>query len=320
MCPRTSTKIMCSVLRKEFKLAHFSLSHHSRDDFIFAQWERTHAVFQVYRVSIALYTSAFILYILSTGMSNDMAYLTTWTYLVLTFYFLFSAFNAIFYTCRGHVRHQHESESLAFAENRSGEHTYDSIAHEEMADSGYLQKISRSEISPTIDAHDNVKNGHMPSYLNQEGTSPTNHDVITIPMKAAWVLGNTLQVFAIIVSLVYFIVLYPAIGHTSFWDINLHGVNSFLVIIDTCISARPVRLFHLIHPYIYGACYVIFSAIYWSFDHANNVLYPGVLDWNYPGTTLIWVAALTLVVVPLLQLIYFGAYRLRLNIYHRYNA
>lgn len=278
-----------------------------------------HPVYLIYRVLTSVYTITIFSLILTKDMHDIMAYLTTWTYILLTLYFLVSAFNAVFYTCRGHERQLSDVESTAFAFNRSEtmvKQSYDNIAYVDRAANDPIQRSHSNNISR--DACDSVSSMHESENRTLENASVANDRDITITMKIAWVLGNSIQVFAIIVSLIYFIVLFPPIGHTDFWDVNLHGVNSFLVITDTCLTARPVRLLHVFHPMIYGVCYVIFSVIYWSYDHVNNVLYPNVLDWNYPGTTMIWVLSLAFVAIPLFQLIYFGLYRLKLHIYYRY--
>ncbi|XP_053376712.1 protein rolling stone-like [Mercenaria mercenaria] len=240
-----------------------------------------------------------------------MAYLTLWTYLLLTLYFLFSAIAVVFYTCcRGELRTGHQVILYTSSETqKEAIQGYNNIAFVENG-------VKNSELNGT--SMSNEFPNETNSYAKTQNNDNDNlHEEITSFMKICWVLGNTVQVFAIEVTLVYFTAFFPLVGYTNFVDVNLHGVNSFLIIVDTCLSSRPVRLLHVIHPVIYGVCYLIFSAIYWSFDHVNNVLYPGVLDWNYPGTTAIWFAGLTFVGIPLLQLAHFGAYRLKLHICSR---
>ena len=142
-------------------------------------------------------------------------------------------------------------------------------------------------------------------------------------MKLTWFLGNILYVFGIIVTLVYFTALFPSIGVTDGFihDLNMHAFNSLQILIDIVIVARPVRLLHVIYPFLYGVCYLIFSVIYWSEDKKNNVLYPGVLDWNEPRQTGIFMGLLAVLGIPLLQLIFFGIFRLRLYVYkHTYGT
>ena len=135
-------------------------------------------------------------------------------------------------------------------------------------------------------------------------------------MKLTWCLADIVYVFGIIVTLIYFFALFPSIGITNGFihDLNMHAFNSLQIIIDVAIVARPVRLLHIIYPLLYGACYLIFSVIFWLQDKKNNVLYPNVLDWNKPGTTMTYVVLLTFLGLPLLQLFHFGVYRLRLSI------
>lgn len=255
-------------------------------------------MFLVYRVLTAAYTTVFfitiVVLLLSDGVDNIMAFLTMWTYLLLALYFLSSAIVTIVHSLASRRSHQHRIESLRFAKQDNAENGIANAAF------------------PETDGNNANPAGFVPESQLGNVTNTISADV-TVPMKITWLLGNIVQSFAIIVTVIYFTALYPLIGSTNYVDMNLHGVSSFLVIIDTCVTSRPVRLLHVIHPMIYGACYLIFSAIYWSFDHVKNVLYPGVLDWNYPGTVAVWAVTLAVVIMPLLQLVYFCAYRLRLH-------
>ena len=137
-------------------------------------------------------------------------------------------------------------------------------------------------------------------------------------MKLAWLLANIVYVFGTVVTVVYFSALFPSRGKTNIHDLNVHAFNTLQILIDIAIVARPVRLLHVIYPFLYGLCYIIFSVIFWFQDKENNVLYPNVLDWNHPGTTGIVIAILALIGIPLLQLAAFGLYRLRLYVYKRF--
>lgn len=297
---------MCDVFKDEFRLSNFGLAHNKRDDFITCRWNWHPLVFFIYRIAVATYVTVFFvttfILLAQNGDFSFMAYLTLWTYLILTLYFLFSAIDVVYSKCKGDTGNQQTGcrSSKIGLQTKEG---YNNIAFVE----------SNSKLNVTA-----VKNGYpgetMPEYGEAlPGDIHIASDEISGFTKVCWLLGNITHVFAIVVTAVYFTALFPLIGYTNCTDINLHGVNTFLVIVDTCLSARPVRLLHVIHPVLYGACYLVFSAVYWSFDHVNHVLYPGVLDWNYPGTTAIWVVCLTLVGIPLLQLAHFGAHRLKIH-------
>ena len=64
-------------------------------------------------------------------------------------------------------------------------------------------------------------------------------------------------------------------------------MNGVVVLLEVCVVALPVRLFHVVYVTIFYTIYYLFGYIYWSFDHTGNVLYPGQLDWNEPKETMI---------------------------------
>ena len=136
-------------------------------------------------------------------------------------------------------------------------------------------------------------------------------------MKLSWFLFTVACPAAIGVTSVYFAAVFPQ-RHRDYLnaeDINLHVMNTMLVVLEYTLSAFPVRLLHLVYLWCYASAYVIFSAIYWAFDH-SRVMYPGVLDWNTPARTGVVLAVLAFVGLPMLQFILFGVYQLRKYIYN----
>jgi hypothetical protein len=138
-------------------------------------------------------------------------------------------------------------------------------------------------------------------------------------MKFSWMLFNVAAVGAILVSIVYWTALYPQMKYNKtdmrfIVDFNLHGVNSIVILLEMFIAATPIRLMHFIYPLIYGAAYAIFSLIFWADDN-SRVIYPKVLDWNDPGTTILVVVILALVGLPIFQLFLYGLYRLRVTVF-----
>ena len=138
-------------------------------------------------------------------------------------------------------------------------------------------------------------------------------------MKLDWIIFSIISSGAIIVSIVYFSVLYPKINPgkpPKIQDIHVHGVNSLVIILELCFNAIPIRLAHAIYPLIYGMIYMSFSLVFWGLDN-TRVIYPVVLDWNNLKTTLPSLLILACVIVPIVQLLLFYAYRLKMKLYHR---
>jgi hypothetical protein len=136
-------------------------------------------------------------------------------------------------------------------------------------------------------------------------------------IKLEWLLYNVSTVAAIMVTVIFFSALYPMLNPDGglYWgDGTMHMSNSILVLLDLFLCAIPIRLLHGFYCFIYGMIYALFSIIYWAVD-SRNVLYPKVLDWNHPVQTGGLVIFLGLIVIPLLQLSFFGLYRLKIKIY-----
>ena len=136
-------------------------------------------------------------------------------------------------------------------------------------------------------------------------------------IKLDWLLYNLSSIAAIIVTVVFFSTLYRMLnphGGLDWSDGTLHLSNSLLVLVDVSLCAIPVRVLHGFYCLIYGVLYAVFSIIYWTIDH-NNILYPKVLDWNNPLPTAVLVLFLLIIIVPLMQISFFGLYKFRVYIY-----
>lgn len=137
--------------------------------------------------------------------------------------------------------------------------------------------------------------------------------------KLVWLLYNVASSACIMVSLVFWIVLFPMFtmsGTELMINIQLHAVTSVIILLEMCVSAIPIRLFHYVYSLGYGVIYVVFSGFYYAEDH-RHILYPLVLDWSKPGTTVLAMVLLAFVGLPLIQLALFGIYKLKLFIYDK---
>lgn len=135
----------------------------------------------------------------------------------------------------------------------------------------------------------------------------------TLPwyMKVQWIIYNIVITAAILVTLVYWAVLYPLRViyegfQTDFFDVALHVFNTVLIMVDQYLGAVPTRLTHVLHPVVYGVVYAIFSLI--PFFTNDIVLYPIVLDWNNPGVTVASICGIILFCC-ISQLVLFLIYR-----------
>ena len=251
-----------------------------------------------------------------------MVFLTIWTYTLLClYYFLSSAIVVVSWTSGKMGNHLLQNVITATNEGNQDpkqqlEKGVFSIAYTKDPEAGFKTGTILNDSHVSENGGNSLSKG---SNESQETIESVDAERLHWSMKLSWLLSNIVYVFAILVSVVYFTALFPLIGVTSAFihDLNMHAFNSVLIFADSLIVARPFHLLHVIYPIIYGSCYLVFSVIYWNADKEKNVLYPGVLDWNYPTKTAIVVVLLCIIVLPLIQLMHFGIYRVRLLIFRK---
>ena len=132
-------------------------------------------------------------------------------------------------------------------------------------------------------------------------------------MKIQWCIYNVAFPAAILVTIIYWSVLYPMRVNynnfqTGFLDISLHGLNTVLIIIEQYLSSIPSRVLHVYQPMIYAALYMVCSGVLWS--QTGIVLYPYVLDWERPAITTGVMCGFVLYLI-VAQLVLFLIYRAR---------
>ncbi|KAL3841564.1 hypothetical protein ACJMK2_019687 [Sinanodonta woodiana] len=271
------------------------------------RWRWNPWIFIVYRLLAAFYSTGslfavIVTSILEPGDHSIMVYLTIWTYIILTLYLVLAAIVALFCHIYMDTHRNEVSNSI--------------LVHSLHIKTGPLDNksfIVEEATSTTSSGQADVRIVSSDPIIN---SSLSISSSLNLPwyMKLTWLLANIVYVFAFIVTIIYFTAVYPTLGMagTNMNDLNMHAFNTLLVLIDSVIVARPVRLLHFVNPVIYGLLYCAFSAIYWSADKTRNVLYKNVLDWNQPGIAIGVMAGLALVVIPLLQFMHFLIFRLRL--------
>ena len=225
------------------------------------------------------------------------AFLTTWTYFVLTLYLTLHFLLCLLYACR-----------------RGG------VMCRRLTSENHRHMFHELEVQPSLWA--------SREYDAIPGTEPDEEvidEIRTIRLswltKLVWVLYNIASNACILVTLAFWILLYPGMhlsGEPLMTNIQLHGITSVIVLIEICITAVPIRLPHFIYTLLYGILYIVFSGIYYAVDH-KHVLYPHVLDWSEPGRTAVVLVLAAFVALPLIQLFLFGISKLRLFIFDKCN-
>ncbi|XP_062618147.1 uncharacterized protein LOC134279758, partial [Saccostrea cucullata] len=272
-------------LREEFRLWKLGFKYPHPEHFYTCQWRWPAWVYITIRVFLSVYTAGALIAIFAMEPSYTiLRFLTIWTNLVLTLHFIVTAIITIY----------HHFQRNKTVTNKK-QHECDCTSRE---NPGF---VDEENPKPKEDQKRGSKN-------------PGNelHDNITWYMKLSWLLSDIVHMFSIIVTIIYFSAIYPTLTVTEsqlFNDLNVHAFNTLFVLIDIAICARPVRFLHLLYPIVYGLVYTAFSVVLYA---ASGTVIYNVLDYNQPLYPSITVPGLCFIVIPLLQLAFFGIYVLKL--------
>ncbi|KAI0224402.1 hypothetical protein LSAT2_024566 [Lamellibrachia satsuma] len=79
--------------------------------------------------------------------------------------------------------------------------------------------------------------------------------------KLMWVIHNVACNASFVTSLAYWVFIYKADMYVHVVDVHTHAVNSAYVLVDTFISAFPLRLLHFYHGLTFAVVYIIFRLV-----------------------------------------------------------
>ena len=245
---------------------------------VFFQWLPGRA-FIVYRVILALYTTAFTVLGAIKRQEHGVKwfiFLTNWSYTFLNLHFLVSAFIVIYYHCnRRRFRASDEEEEKEQEE----------------------QEEEKEEEDPTPFVYD-VKSR------------------LPLACKASWVIYDIAANIAFPVTVVYWSLVHvPGLPYDSV-TFNAHALNSVVIVLDTMLSCIRVKLLHIVYPIIFITIYLVFSLIYWACggtDPDNKPYIYAALDYGgHPVRAVITICLFVSVGNVMSQLLLFGLYRLRI--------
>ncbi|XP_033746397.1 protein rolling stone-like [Pecten maximus] len=142
-------------------------------------------------------------------------------------------------------------------------------------------------------------------HLRRKDLIKGGHDAMPWYLKVVWVLYNITNSLAVIITMMYWMLIGSSVHAES---ISKHALNLICVLFNICLTATPIRLWHVYQPVIVCFIYLIFSIIY---QKAGGGLIYNLLDWDKPGSSLGITLPLLLIAVPLAHLCFFGIYKAR---------
>lgn len=273
--------------------------------FVF-QWRVPVGVMLVYRCVLAVYTSFWLIYscqnsfILMNGINiSVLAFLTTWTYIVLTLYLVLHFLSCAFFCCKADVR-----------------------VWKRLSTENHRRLFGELRIEPSLWAHEEYE--YVPGNEDQEMNEVTvvrPPNMPNILEKVVWMLFNVASSGCLLVTIIFWTMLYPYMhglsGYELLVNFQLHAVTSIIIVLEHILTAIPVRFLHFVYTLGYGLIYIAFSGILYSVDH-RYVLYKNVLDWSKPGSTAVVCCITAFVALPLLQLVLHVVYWIKVRLLDRW--
>ena len=96
------------------------------------------------------------------------------------------------------------------------------------------------------------------------------------------------------------------------------------MVMDTSLSAIPVRFLHFLYVFLYILIYLVFTVIYWLLGgtgyQGNSYIYKGLDYDNFEPIIVGLMVVSLLVVLPVLHLVLFGITKLREHLYRKYKT
>jgi len=93
-----------------------------------------------------------------------------------------------------------------------------------------------------------------------------------------WIARDAVAPAAVMVTILYWSLLFPLFGYTTFVDVHLHLINAVIILADLWLSRLPYWLLHFPAPLTFLCAYVFFAAIY----YVTGGYAPGHKDYIYP--------------------------------------
>lgn len=240
-----------------------------------------------YRLIVTAYNVAWLFYNIHLYGAKLFIYLTNWTYTILNIYFVY----ATTLSCIALYKDlEKPSETPLVADEQAAEI--------EMGSSNY-------------------------GAVDEDREDASEKDVLQCHHKFLWFIHVIAATAGLLVTATYWSVLAsddPVDANT----ITKHALNSVFMVVDTSVSAIPVRLLHSLYVVLYMLIYLAFSVIYWLLGGTNNqgnsYIYKNLDYDNFKPINGGLMVFFLLVVLPIIHLILFSIVKLRDHLYTKYKA
>ncbi|XP_063406591.1 uncharacterized protein LOC134690563 [Mytilus trossulus] len=122
-------------------------------------------------------------------------------------------------------------------------------------------------------------------------------------IRLSWFLFETSNTIAITVTIGLYSIHIPTNDAPS---IEFHAINTVYVVLNLFVSAKPVRVLHLIYPMSFAGIYILFTVVYQPM--ANNAAIYSELDWSEESQSIAALFVTGVIIVPLIHVLLYAFY------------
>ncbi len=127
-----------------------------------------------------------------------------------------------------------------------------------------------------------------------------------------WALFMIGAEFAVVITLLYWPLLYNPDFSISGVNFNTHGSQGIISVIELLITGVPIRFYHFYFTQIFASVYVVFTGIYYAAGGTNTMERPyiySILDYGEtPGTACGYIFGVILVFLPIVHFLFYLVY------------
>jgi hypothetical protein len=100
----------------------------------------------------------------------------------------------------------------------------------------------------------------------------------------------------------------------------VHATNAGIMFLDLLIVAYPIRLFHIVTPFLLGIVYTIFGVVFYvtgATDRRGNRYIYNILDWSKPRSAIV-VTLGVFVLMAAMHVFVFWIHHLRMFVHRKF--
>lgn len=303
-------------LREEFRLIQFRLMHSNAGDFAETPWFGVPLIL-IYRVLVALYC---IVWIILSGFhpwnnhEKWFIYLTNWSFLFVTSYFILSSLLTAFYykaECKQGEYEMGSPEPIPLKHRYGLSRSSDIDSREKSREEirGSRDKTeSRGAARDIEQSRSEIKASINPLEVGEEIPMSWYHEGL-------WVIYNIAANTALLITVTNRDYAATESPKNDGLIITTQVLNTVFILLETLLGTVPVQLLHVIYPMLFSVVYIMFTVVYWATKGNNSIGQPfiySILDYSgNPQRSIATVLGFFFIGHPVAQLALFIIYRIR---------